>query len=197
MKLLVFLLAFNAYSFAQNQKVGITLGAGSLEGEAVNVNAIDYQYFLQNFSLFQGKLRYGFGPRISTISANKFALYEDEEFVEDVALTLANIAFYSEFQLQDLILGFNIDLLGITSGKSGTIEDTNEEVDPIKTNLLLWAENDKGSLNSEFWLGYHFDNVTLRGGLAHIVLEYEGDKPTNEKRQRFFDTFFLSAQYSF
>lgn len=197
MKFIVFICLFSLSIFAQDNKIGVTYGIGAVEGESVTVSAIDYQRFLKDFSLLGGKLKLGVGARVSFVSSDEFAIHNDDEIIEDVNLTATNLAVYTEYQLDNLVVGFNIDIFGVTSGDESDFQNSSESESPVSNNILLGGDNDSGTLNSEFWLGYNFAPFTIRGGLAHVVIEYEGDNPKNEKRQKFFDTFFLSAQYNF
>lgn len=173
------------------------LGSGQVEGKSVRVRTIGFHSFLNDLSLLSGKFSYGFGMRGSLINANEFAIYKDDEVLEDVLLSAYNLGIYTQYQRDRYLLGFNIDILGFTMGNDSDIKGTNDSESPVDTNILLGGKNDQGTLNSEFWVGYQFNKLVLRGGLSHVVIEYEGDNPKNEKRQRFFDAFFFAVQYTF
>lgn len=80
--------------------------------------------------------------------------------------------------------GFNIDLVGISLGKQkpGTYINGNSpdgitskpvEGAPTGFNLLLIAENDIGSLNSEFFVAYRLsDHWSIKAGVQHLFMEY-------------------------
>jgi Outer membrane protein beta-barrel domain len=63
-----------------------------------------------------------------------------------------------------LQIGFNIDLLGFSFGPEGTPKfnsnggQVNTKAKPTSFNLLLIGNNDKGTLNSEFYLRYKINN---------------------------------------
>ncbi len=77
--------------------------------------------------------------------------------------------------------GFNIDLIGVTLGRTtngiltsnGTTRN-DSEVKPTAFNILLTGDHDRGSLNSEFFIGYHFsDKWSLRGVFQYYFSEYK------------------------
>jgi len=78
-------------------------------------------------------------------------------------------------------VGFNIDLIGFTFGrKSPAILVSNGEMQtepaakPASFNLLLTGDHDRGSLNSEFFLRYHFnDTWSIRGIYEFLFVEYK------------------------
>jgi hypothetical protein len=61
-------------------------------------------------------------------------------------------------------IGFNIDLLGFSFGPEATPAfrsngvQVNTKAKPTSFNLLLVGNNDKGTLNSEFYLRYKINN---------------------------------------
>lgn len=84
-------------------------------------------------------------------------------------------------------VGFNIDVIGISFGgvQSGTYINGNApdgivnkpvSGSPTGFNLLLVGENDIGSLNSEFFVAYAFnDTWSAKLGAQHIFMEYTTD----------------------
>ena len=195
----IFILTFLSISLFAKDKLSwdLALGAGQVEGKGVSIRTIGFHSFHDDLSLFSGKFSYGWGMRGSLINANEFAIYKEDEVLEDVLLSAYNIGLYTQYQQEKYLLGLNIDIFGFTMGNDSDIKGTNNSESPIDINILLGGKNDQGTLNSEFWIGYQFNKLVLRGGLSHVVIEYEGDNPKNEKRQRFFDAFFLAAQYTF
>jgi hypothetical protein len=82
--------------------------------------------------------------------------------------------------------GFNIDVIGFTfgrktggvftgknnNGQQGVFSDNN--VKPTAFNALLTGDHDKGSLNSEFFLRYKFnDRWGIKGVYQFVFIEYE------------------------
>lgn len=77
-----------------------------------------------------------------------------------------------------LDLGFNIDLIGFSFGPSsnrifsgnGTL--TNTAAKPTGMNILLVGNNDRGTLNSEFYLRYKVNNkVGIKLAMQHFFTE--------------------------
>jgi hypothetical protein len=99
-----------------------------------------------------------------------------------------NIAFFSQYKRGNFKAGFNIDLVGGSTGSDALIDGTFNKLSHLKLLTFYWVEKkDKGFLNSEFWIGYK----NFRLGTSHIATEYDG-LPTTGKRQKFYDTYFLS-----
>lgn len=77
--------------------------------------------------------------------------------------------------------GFNIDLIGYTFGKKTSailtgngITRTEANAKPTPFNLLLTGDHDKGSLNSEFFVKYHFKNRwSVKAVYQFLFIEYK------------------------
>jgi hypothetical protein len=86
-----------------------------------------------------------------------------------------------------LYAGFNIDLIGFTVGRTGSAiftsngtTTTEPEAKPVPFNLLLTGDLDLGSLNSEFFLGYHLNKRwSVKGVYQFMFVEH---KTTNVKQ---------------
>ena len=81
-----------------------------------------------------------------------------------------------------LLLRFNIDVVGFSFGKSANGNYINgsqgamESSDPTPFNLLLVSDNDKGSLNSEFFARYFLNEKWgVKGGVQFHFTEYTTD----------------------
>ncbi|MBL0884268.1 MAG: hypothetical protein IBJ16_13155 [Chitinophagaceae bacterium] len=77
--------------------------------------------------------------------------------------------------------GFNIDVIGVTLGRTtngiltsnGTTRN-DPKVKPTAFNILLTGDHDRGSLNSEFFVGYKLsDKWSLRGVYQFYFSEYK------------------------
>ena len=87
-------------------------------------------------------------------------------------------------------IGLNIDLVGFSFGpqKQGQLESnkiiSNDAVKPTTFNVLLTGDHDIGSLNSEFFIKYNFnDHWGARGIYQFLFTEYE----TKNIEQTFYD----------
>lgn len=100
-----------------------------------------------------------------------------------IAPVLLNLVGHASWSFSErLSAGMNIDLFGVTAGgsRSGTYKEnqsaTPERVNakPAGINIFGFAiGDDRGSLNSEFYLGWKLsDKYTLRGGLSHQRVHY-------------------------
>ena len=79
-------------------------------------------------------------------------------------------------------VGFNIDAIGFSFGgaQAGTyingLSVAPTTVKPAGFNLLLVGENDFGSLNSELYVNYFFDDTwAVKLGVQHHFIEYVSD----------------------
>ena len=110
-----------------------------------------------------------------------------------------NLAVLAEYLLtSEMAVGFNIDLIGISHGSDTTLTGAvNTSANPTASNLLLGGKNDRGSLNSEFYGAYSIGPIRLASGLSHQVIELTAQQTSTEKLQRFFDVFFVRADYFF
>jgi hypothetical protein len=79
-------------------------------------------------------------------------------------------------------LGFNIDVIGVGFGPDRRLVPEGamspaQQGSPTSLNLLRGSARDRGTLNSEFYLGWLLtDHFLLRGGLSHFVAEYGTDE---------------------
>ncbi len=79
-----------------------------------------------------------------------------------------------------LSVGFNIDIIGFTVGRttsavltSNGVTKTEIAAKPSPFNLLLTGDNDLGSLNSEFFLKYRIDNHwAIKADYQFLFVEY-------------------------
>ena len=110
--------------------------------------------------------------------------------VQAPRLTTANVALHARVRVVGPVrLGFTIDLLGLTFG-SGKLYGTGYDISirPTRLNLLLGGANDRGSLNSEFYVGADLSpHFAVRAGLSHVVNAYTATVPgeTDLRYQRF------------
>jgi len=198
MKYFIFLIIFSvSNAIALEHRLGTSLGLGRVKSETVKTFALDYHLLTNIHKSAYGDFKVGSGVRVTHVSSNDLPIYRSVEAIEDVSLTAANIALYTEYNYLKYFLGFNIDFIGTTFGNDSKVEGSVNKVGPSKFNNFRGGDNDVGSLNSEFWAGYKFDKTLIRAGLSHQVIQYDGSNPKGDKRQRFFDVLFISAQWCF
>jgi hypothetical protein len=182
--ILLALFSFSIYA----GEISITAGTGTLEGEDVHSFALDYKVPMKKFKAVGGEVTIGPGIRLSHFNSSRFFINDDaNEYLAGMKVAALNIAFFSQYKRGNFKAGFNIDLVGGSTGSDALIDGTSTTISPKTFNLLLGGEKDKGFLNSEFWIGYK----NFRLGTSHIATEYDG-LPTAGKRQKFYDTYFLS-----
>ncbi|HEY9045842.1 MAG TPA: hypothetical protein VIN08_08100 [Ohtaekwangia sp.] len=95
-----------------------------------------------------------------------------------------NLAVYLQYTLRPrLDIGVNIDLLGFSFGSEkrfnilSSVYDAGQapvqQASPTSFNLLLTSDNDKGSLNSEFYIRYWLtEKIGIRAGYTFLFSEY-------------------------
>jgi hypothetical protein len=94
-----------------------------------------------------------------------------------------NLFINLRYQLsKKLSVGFNIDAIGFSFGKKkrGTFinneNQTDTEASVTSFNVLLISDNDRGSLNSEFYVRYNLkEDWSLKGGAQFVFIEYTTD----------------------
>ena len=176
-----------------------------------------YEY---NWGLGQKKnFRLGAGIRVSTFfGGDEFyrsappEFYNDDTKADSIYIVdnpqQNNIALYisATYRIKQKIeAGFNIDALGYSFGaeKQATYGQlqSNNLVHANGLSLLLIDANDRGMLNSQFWIGYNIDSHwMIRGGFSHLFTEYRTDRelqPGNDRFRGVNNIPFLSVRYSF
>jgi hypothetical protein len=108
-----------------------------------------------------------------------------------------NIALYFDYKItQRIAVGFNIDALGFSFGKRqngrliSTLRpatlSTEQSAKPTSLNALLVSDNDIGSLNSEFVVGYQAtSNISIKTGFCFLFAEYQSDQKLIFDNDRF------------
>lgn len=78
-------------------------------------------------------------------------------------------------------VGFNIDAVGFSFGpqRGGSYINANQghatSAKPTPFNILLIGNNDKGSLNSEFYVRYFFNKFAVKLAYQYLFVEYTTD----------------------
>ena len=138
-------------------------------------------------------------PQFFFVGETPFPMSNDKP--SNSQLNAINLGIYTDYSITDnLLIGFNIDVIGFSFGaeKEGAVYDNtsidgmtlvnNTSATPTNFNLLLVGNNDKGTLNSEFWIGYRIaSNVMVRGAFSYLFTEYttEGQYKDNNDRFRY------------
>lgn len=92
-------------------------------------------------------------------------------------------------------LGANVDLAGLALGPTRNVGAA--ELEPARGSLFLYGNNDRGSLNSEFYATVSpGSRVALRAGVSHYIVGYRGQEGSDRTRYLRFDTVpFLAIHY--
>jgi hypothetical protein len=86
-----------------------------------------------------------------------------------------------------LAAGANIDLVGVAGGPTRQLGAA--KLDPARGSLFQYGDNDRGSLNSEFFLAVRVGpRLELRGGMSHYVVGYTATAGTSATRYLRFET---------
>ncbi len=126
-------------------------------------------------------------------------------------VTSINIPLYLEYAITNrLDIGFNIDLTGLSFGKSthnyNSVHSTAANRGPINGtatsfNALLVGDNDLGSLNSELLARYHInEKLAINAGLSFVFAEFTSSQKLYLDNDRFRQKqllFMVGAKYSF
>jgi hypothetical protein len=194
--LLILFLAFEG--FCQTDEVGLATAVGQKEG-AVSLS------WGKNWGLGKNKkITIGVGGRLTSYfgsdqhyitapakltsgSTGPLVIFKenireniDTLFISSAQANALNgfINFAYSFS-KKLVVGFNIDVVGLTIGKQnrGTfISDTqprDEYAKPTLFNVLLISDNDRGTLNSELYGQYFWhEKLALKLGAQFLFTEY-------------------------
>ena len=86
-----------------------------------------------------------------------------------------------------LAAGANLDLVGVAGGPTRQLGAA--AVKPAHGSLFRYGDNDRGSLNSEFFLAVSVGRrLELRGGMSHYVAGYTAAAGTSATRYLRFET---------
>lgn len=170
---------------ADERQVQFSLALGSSPGSNLSLAGfIPAAKLLGNTGLIGLRASTFQGSKLGTYSPSSIQIQEDGLWTLNLALQIQREVF------SNWVLGLNIDCLGASfASKRGTAS-----AQPL--NLLLGGRNDRGSLLSEFFVGYRWGNHVVRTGLNHAVQEWKFEG-SSEKFQRFFNLFFVSYAHIF
>jgi len=209
MKLLISLLLFLNIAAATSAQTLSTVNYGSISGAVGNSQgsvSIDYFHLWKPGA--SKKIEIGFGARFTSYFGNSqyyssapASLANDVTNTDSILLVspqvnALNLAVNLGYRLFPKIgLGFNIDALGFTLGstKDGTYlngtQGGSTSAKPTSFNVLLVGNNDRGTLNSEFYARYFFtEKFALKVAYQYVFTEYTTDtkiQQTPEANDRF------------
>ncbi len=174
------------------------LGQANIKGNTLTTNMFQVGYFKQDiYKIGPGSFGFGGGYRLTSYQASEYHPSSRNEVIEDVDFMSHNLFGQVHYKMDKYIFGFNLDLLGTSSGSDASTE-TSQDLAVVENNSFRGGKSDTGSLNSQLFAQYDFEDFYLRGGLAHIVIEYDNIGLSNDdKRQRFFDSWFMAVGKSF
>lgn len=95
-----------------------------------------------------------------------------------------------------LAVGANIDLVGVAGGPTRQLGAATLE--PARGSLFQYGDNDRGSLNSEFFLATRVGpRLEVRGGMSHYVVGYAATAGTSATTRylRFDTVTFLGVRW--
>lgn len=129
------------------------------------------------------------GPQVLFVESQRGNI--DSVQLGSTALTAFNAFLQLEYAISHKWdVGLNIDLAGLTvgGGSTGTfissyntgtppLDATAATAKPTALNALLISDNDRGSLNSEVYVRYHFhDAWAAQAGVSFLFTEYTTDQ---------------------
>jgi hypothetical protein len=193
---------FNLY--AQNEIPKSFVFTGLSLAKSKDVTALSMPVALSHSIAGNPHFRYIVGVRQSlAYGAAEFTFNKQDTWIDDLSNYSINLMggleYISDFKF---LAGFNIDLIGATVGTRSfkTIEkDPVYKVSPETVNILLGGSNDKGSLNSEFYIGYRVSPaLTVKAGFSHyhLGLVYTNSNTTSTSTGTFLNMPFIHLQYT-
>lgn len=124
------------------------------------------------------------GPQVLFIPAHHENI--DTFFVSSSQINAFNLSLNLQYTINEKIdIGFSGDAAGFSFGskKTGTymahqspLNGSSQTASPTTYNLLLVEDNDRGTLNSEFYIRYWFHpKWAIRAGARYLFTEYTTD----------------------
>ncbi|MCF8059274.1 MAG: hypothetical protein K9K67_08260 [Bacteriovoracaceae bacterium] len=199
-KVVLYLISLN--SNAATNYADLSFGLGSVDPNKELLTAISAKvnrnYQIEK-KLFEGDILLGGGIRATNYRSNLYQTQTDHiEVIEKVSVTAFNLMFESLVKWEKVFVGLNIDFIGFSLKGTSRIQNTNKEISNSSFNLLRGGENDKGTLNSQIFVGFQFDSFYTRVGLSHSAIEFEGQVTNSAaERQNFVDVLFVGIGYLF
>ncbi len=168
----------HTWRLGSKQKLGIGLGGRFTSYFAAN----------QYYTTAPAKLTSGSTSPVIIFQDNIQANI-DTFLIKSPQVNSINLSIHIDYQLtKKIAAGFNIDAIGFSFGGSRTGNYINGasgkmlSATPTPFNILLISDNDKGSLNSEFYFKYSLnDKWGLKVGAQFLFTEYT----TETKVQQF------------
>ncbi|MBL0743299.1 hypothetical protein [Chryseolinea lacunae] len=135
----------------------------------------------------------------------------DSLVIQTAQVTMVNVMLNLDYRIaKKITLGFNIDMLGFSFGgrRAGNyingVAGKNTSATPTPFNILLISDNDRGSLNSEFYVKYNVrEKWAAKLGAQFLFTEFTTDTKVQqypEPNDRFRNKSLLiaiGATYSF
>lgn len=204
MKLLLFtfFLIFSIPSFSQNNRSVNYSDFNAAIGSNQGSFSVDY------FHLWQlgksEKIEIGFGGRFTSyFASSKYyssapaslaadAIKSDSLLLQSPQVNALNLAINLGYRLSNKFgLGFNIDAIGFSFGgkQSGSYINGNvggaTSAKPTAFNILLVGNNDKGSLNSEFYFRYFIkEKLAIKIAYQYLFTEYTTETEVQQLPER-------------
>lgn len=177
--LLIIIVKTNAQSVRVYEHISLGLATAS----KVTVPSFGYAQTIEFGK--ENSYRIGTGLRLNYFSLKNRAFDGVETKINNVSITPTpkingasiNIPIIAEFHTKKFLVGVNIDIIGVSFGKkrenpiiknySGTLDSLNAS--PRSMSLLLLGKNNRGTLNSEVYVGYNVsDEFTVRAGISSL-----------------------------
>jgi len=156
---------------------GLDLGASFGAGSATWRGSLSSQILVKRGQrlTFGAGLRltaYGGDPAIFT-NQGDISTERPDRLTIDPSVSGANLMLSVQYRLAEALqVGANLDVLGVATGKSQKLGAS--EVKPAQGSIFLVNNNDRGSLNSEFYVAIPAGRaLEIRAGMSHYVLGYQ------------------------
>lgn len=201
MRVLLFVMLLSSAAQADQIWGGLSYGLSGMNAPATqSVSLMGRMMFV---SPIADTFFVGVGGRYTSLNRNAELVVGDrkEKTLSKVELQALNVLIAADWVISEpWFVGMNLDVLGYTfSGSAVRLMPDNADAEPESINMFLYSKNDRGFLNSEFYVGYRaMPELMLRGGVSHQVIEYGGVGFTpDEKLQKFYNLFFVAIDCQF
>ncbi|WP_305952003.1 hypothetical protein [Emticicia oligotrophica] len=153
-------------------------------------------YGLRLTSFFSGRKNYITAPaKLTTGKNSPFTMFQpivetnlDTISINKSAVIYLNAKVAFQYSIRRIDVGFDIDVMGLSLGNTQISQFRSQTINarPRLTNFLLMGDNDRGSINSEFYMRYWLNlRTAIRAGISYQFIEYNTDKPLDNNNDRF------------
>jgi hypothetical protein len=191
---------------SQSNELGITTAIGHTQASVSALFLHDWELWkskkfaigagMRFTSYFAANQYYITAPaELTSGSTGPFVIFKenidsniDTFLIKSPQVNLLNLVVNLRYKFNEKVtVGFNIDVIGLSFGGStrgnyiNGVEGAMENAEPTTFNILLISDNDRGSLNSELYGKYYWNEKwSLKLGAQFLFTEYTTDSEVQQ-----------------